>query len=80
MKLASDGDCGDAWVKAPDGGVAGLIWETGEPPYFKISIPADPAGRWGTLAVQLPLPLTTEDHAAAYVRVLLADPIPHWQA
>lgn len=24
-------DCGDAWVQAPDGGIATLIWETGSP-------------------------------------------------
>ena len=48
-------DCGDAWVKAPDGAVAGLIWETGEPAYFKVAIEPNGA-RWGTYAVQLPLP------------------------
>ena len=78
--FVSYGDCGDAWVKAPDGGVAGLIWETGSPSYFKVSIPAEPSGRWGTFAVQLPLPLTTDVEAAAYVRALLPELIPHWRA
>lgn len=77
--IASYGDCGDAWVHAPDGGVATLIWETGEPSYFQVSIPADPAGRWGTYAVQLPLPMTTDDEAARYLRALLPDLIPRWR-
>lgn len=73
-------DCGDAWVEAPDGGLAGLIWETGSPPYFEISLPAEPNGRWGTFAVQLPLPLTTDAEAADYLRALLPELIPHWRA
>ena len=66
--FASYGDCGDAWVEAPDGGIGTLIWETGEPAYFKESIPPDPAGRWGTYAVQQPLPMTTDNEAAEYLR------------
>jgi hypothetical protein len=43
--IVSYGDCGDAWVKAPDGGVGTLIWQTGEPSYFQESIEPDPNGR-----------------------------------
>src|SRR5215211_5171505 len=71
-------DCGDAWVKAPDGSVATLIWETGEPPYFKVSIEPNEA-RWGTFAVQLPLPMTNDDEATAYLAALLPDLRPRWQ-
>lgn len=78
--FVSYGDCGDAWVKAPDGGIAGLIWETGEPAYFEVSIPAHPEARWGTFAVQLPLPLITDEDAAHYLMALLPQLIPHWQA
>ena len=73
-------DCGDAWVLAPDGSPCGLIWQTGDPSYFRLSIPAQPGGRWGTFAVQLPLPLTTDLEAADFLRALLPDLIPHWQA
>lgn len=45
--------CGDAYVRAPDGEIAGLVWETGNPEYFREIIAPDPAGRWGTYAVQL---------------------------
>ncbi|HET7691196.1 MAG TPA: hypothetical protein VFK41_12480 [Nocardioidaceae bacterium] len=71
-------DCGDAWVKAPDGSVAGLIWETGEPAYFKVSIEPDHS-RWGTYAVQLPLPLTSDDEAAVYLASLIPNLRPRWQ-
>ena len=43
--FASHGDFGDAWVRAPDGGIGTLIWETGEPASFAIRIPAEPGGR-----------------------------------
>jgi hypothetical protein len=73
-------DCGDAWVQAPDGGVGTLIWETGEPAYFRQSIAPDLLGRWGTYAVQLPLPLTTDEEAAAYLTALLPELRTRWQA
>lgn len=73
-------DCGDAWVQAPDGGVATLIWETGSPAYFRMVIPPDPAGRWGTYAVQLDLPLTTVGEAEAYLRALLPELRQRWKA
>ena len=47
-------DCGDVWVEAPDGGIANLIWETGEPVHFNEYIAPDPNGRWGTYQVKLP--------------------------
>ena len=76
----SYGDRGDAWVRAPDGGVAGLVWETGSPAYFRQLIAPDPAGRWGTYAVRLDLPLTTDGEAEAYLRALLPELIPLWRA
>jgi hypothetical protein len=72
-------DYGDAWVRAPDGGIATLVWETGTPSYFKVLIAPESAGRWGTFAVQLDLPLTTDAEAEAYLRALLPDLIPRWQ-
>jgi hypothetical protein len=71
-------DCGDAWVEAPDGGLATLIWGTGSPSYFKESIAPEPDGRWGTYAVQLELPLTNDEEAAAYLTALLPELRPRW--
>lgn len=59
--FVSYADCGDAWVQAPDGRLGTLIWETGSPSYFEEKIAPDPNDRWGTYAVQLPLPLTNND-------------------
>lgn len=78
--FVSYGDCGDAWVQAPDGGIATLIWESGSPHYFLESISPNPAGRRGTYAVQLDLPMTTNDQAAAYLRALLPELLPRWKA
>lgn len=72
-------DCGDAWGKAPDGSVGTLIWETGEPAYFKVSIEPSES-RWGTYAVQMPLPLTTDDEAARYWAALLPGLRERWAA
>ena len=78
--FVSYGDTGDAWVEAPDGSSCGLVWETGDPAYFKEVITPDPDGRWGTWAVQMPLPLTTDDEARAYLRALLPELRSHWEA
>ena len=42
-------DCGDAFVVAPDGSRAGIIWEVGAPS-MKVSIPPD-EDRWGVFHV-----------------------------
>lgn len=73
-------DCGDAWVEAPDGGIATLIWETGELAYVIEYIVPDPNGRWGTCQVQLPLPLTIDDEAAGLPPGLLPHLVPRWEA
>jgi hypothetical protein len=78
--IVSYDDVGDAWVRAPDGGVCTLIWETGEPESFEVEIPGTPDGRWGTFAVRLALPLTTNEEAAEYLRALLPKLRPHWEA
>jgi hypothetical protein len=70
--FASYDDCGDAWVRAPDGSEATLIWETGDPAYFQVSIEPNES-RWGTYAVQLPLPLTSDEEAASYLDGLLPE-------
>ncbi|MCB0909155.1 MAG: hypothetical protein KDB63_18780 [Nocardioidaceae bacterium] len=71
-------DCGDAWVKAPDGRIAGLIWETGEPAYFKVVAEPDEQ-RWGTFAVQLPLPMTNDEEAGHYLSSLLPELKARWK-
>jgi len=78
MFVASD-ERGDAWVKEPDGSLATLIWQTGEPSYVRVSIEPNER-RWGTFTVQLPLPMTNDDEAGSYLAALLPDLRPRWQA
>ena len=77
MFVASD-ERGDAWVKAPDGSMATLIWQTGEPSYFQDTIEPNET-RWGTYTVQLPLPMTNDAEAGLYLAALLPDLRPRWQ-
>jgi hypothetical protein len=72
-------DCGDAWVKAPDGRIAGLIWETGEPASFNVVAEPDEQ-RWGTYAVRVALPMTNDQEAGHYLSALLPELKARWRA
>ena len=48
---------GDAFVIAPDGSRAGLVWEVGDDPLQEILAP-DPE-RWGVYAIWFPMPTRT---------------------
>lgn len=76
--FVSYGDFGDALVIAPDGREAGLIWETGDASSFATSIEPD-SRRWGTYAVTLPMPLTTDAEADIYLAALLPLLEPLWR-
>jgi hypothetical protein len=71
------GKGGDPW--APDGSHCSLVWGTGEPVAFEEVIPPDPDGRWGTWFVRQPLPMTTDEEAAEYLRALLPELRPRWE-
>jgi len=60
---------GDAYVIAPDGSRAGLVWQSGCAPYFEEVI-APQQSRWGVWAVGLPLPMTTRAEARDYLAAL----------
>ena len=60
---------GDAFVIAPDGSRAGLVWEVGSDSLQEISPPEE--GRWGVYAVWFPHPTrTVEDLVSAFRAVL----------
>ena len=62
-------DCGDAYVIAPDGSRAGLVWQVGEGATQQI-LPPD-AGRWGVYAIWFTHAIhTTEEFVAAFRRLL----------
>jgi hypothetical protein len=73
------GTYGDALVRGPDGGIGTLVWSTGEPFEFKVLVEAGSDSRWGSYAVRVPLPLTTDAEAAEYLRALLPELRPRWE-
>jgi hypothetical protein len=77
--LTKPATSGDAYVVAPDGSRCGLVWETGVEPHFD-EVRAPERDRWGVWAVGLPLPLQSADEACAYLRALLPELRPRWEA
>ena len=53
---------GDAFVIAPDGTRAGLVWETCGTPHFREVLPIETA-RWGVWDVGFRLPMNSRDNA-----------------
>ncbi len=68
---------GDAYVVAPDGSRAGLVWQSGCAPYFEEVLARD-EGQWGVWAAGLPLPMSTEDEARNYLAALLPQLRSRW--
>jgi hypothetical protein len=57
-------EAGDAFVIAPDGGRAGLVWEASDKPYFQEVMPGE-ASRWGVWGVGFRLPMNSRENARA---------------
>ncbi len=77
--LVSSGTVGDAFVIAPDGSRAGLVWESEtEHRYFEEVSPPE-EGRWGVWAVGLPQPLNTVEDAQTYLEQLIPDLRREWE-
>lgn len=55
-------ETGDAFVIAPDGSRAGLVWEICDPPYFQETMPIE-AARWGVWSVGFCLPMDSRENA-----------------
>ena len=53
---------GDAFVIAPDGSRAGLVWEVSDKPYFQEVSPTE-TGRWGVWGVGFLLPMASRENA-----------------
>jgi hypothetical protein len=69
----------DAYVIAPDGSRAGLVWESGCAAYFR-QVLAPEQGRWGVWAAGLPLPMTTAREALSYLAALVPQLRLCWQS
>src|ERR1700688_705750 len=61
---------GDAFVIAPDGSRAGLIWEICDPPYFEETRPIE-AARWGVWGVGFCLPMDSRENARKNLESIL---------
>ena len=70
---------GDAFVVAPDGSRAGLVWESEvDEPYFDEVLPPDP-GRWGVWAVGATQPLRRESDVRPFLAALLPELRSRWE-
>jgi hypothetical protein len=70
---------GDAFVVAPDGSRAGLVWEVTEREYFDEVYPAT-AARWGVWAVSFPYPMDSRANARRNLAAVLPRLRACWQA
>jgi len=69
--LSTQSSWGDAFVVAPDGRRAGLVWEAGQDRRFESLVPAD-ADRWGVFSVATDhTPISNAD-----ARLFLAELVP----
>ena len=65
-------ETGDAFVIAPDGSRAGLVWEVCEPSYFQETMPIE-TGRWGVWGVGFRLPMNSRENARRNLESILPD-------
>jgi hypothetical protein len=65
-------DEGDAFVIAPDGGRAGLVWEVYDPPYFQKVMPIE-VDRWGVWGVGFRLPMNSRENARRNLESILPE-------
>jgi hypothetical protein len=65
-------ETGDAFVIAPDGSRAGLVWETYDPPYFQEVSPIE-TGRWGVWGVGFRLPMNSRENARRNLESVLPE-------
>ena len=69
---------GDAFVIAPDGSRAGLVWEVSETTYFEQVCPLEPR-RWGVWAVSFPFAMDGRDNARRNLEFILPQLSEEWQ-
>jgi hypothetical protein len=63
---------GDAFVIAPDGSRAGLVWEVSDKPYFQEVRPIE-TGRWGVWGVGFRLPMNSRENARRNLESIIPD-------
>ena len=63
-------ECGDAFVIAPDGSRAGLVWEVSAQSYFTEVLALEP-NRWGVWGVSFQHPMSCRDDARQNLAAIL---------
>lgn len=63
---------GDAFVIAPDGSRAGLVWEVYDSPYFQEVRPIE-TDRWGVWGVSFRLPMNSRENARRNLESILPE-------
>lgn len=71
-------EAGDAFVVAPDGSRAGLVWEVGAARDIEQVLPLEPE-RWGVWAVWFPHPMRTHADARNNLATVVPDLKARWQ-
>src|ERR1700759_2578049 len=69
---------GDAFVIAPDGSRAGLVWEVSTASYFQQVCPIE-ADRWGVWALTFPFPMRTREDARKNLGAVLPQLRAKWE-
>ena len=69
---------GDAFVIAPDGSRAGLVWRISGDPEFQVVCPAS-EDRWGVWAVAFPFEMSSRENARLNLQVILPKLKPEWE-
>jgi hypothetical protein len=70
-------ETGDAFVIAPDGSRAGLVWEICASPHFREVLSVE-AGRWGVWDVSFHFPMNSRDNARSNLGSILPELKLHW--
>ena len=71
-------DNGDAFIIAPDGSRAGLVWEVSLTKYIEEVQPFEPE-RWGVWAVSFPHPMDSRENAHKNLTAVLPDLKTRWE-
>jgi len=74
---AEPSETGDAFVIAPDGSRAGLVWQVCDPPYFQEVMPTE-ATRWGVWGVGFLLPMISRENARTNLESILPQLKSRW--
>lgn len=70
-------ETGDAFIVAPDGSRAGLVWEVSSENYFEEVM--GKSGSWGVWAVSFPHPMTSPDNIRRNLESILPELKKEWE-